>query len=63
MSRTFKVTLELENIERIDRNIDALERASEKSSMSDSVLLLDTKSILEGIKKQVFPYRVPDDEV
>ena len=39
----------------LDKNIDALQRAiDDKPLSSDFVLLIDTKSILENIKGQLF---------
>ena len=41
----------------IQKNIDALTRAIEgKPLVKDFVLMSDTKSILEGIKKQLPPF-------
>jgi hypothetical protein len=47
-----KVLIELSNTGKIDDNIEAIDRVLNGTMrVIDTTLLLDTKSILEGIKK------------
>lgn len=50
-----KITIDLENIHLIDRNIKSLEKAIERHPLSaaDTLSLFDTKTLLIGIKQFV----------
>lgn len=49
-----KITLELGNLHKIDANMAAQERAIQKETLPYiKTLLMDTKTILQGIKKQL----------
>jgi len=37
----------------IQKNIDALERAADKANAPDSMLIMDTISILQGIQREL----------